>query len=101
MGGATYAGVPEFRGFRRRCFPASRGTEHQADEYIEIDSLLKTADIANAIFSAVQIEGRRQRSLWMKCLTSDELRQMYLDFFQEQGTRGHKGARQLIRKMIR
>lgn len=50
MGGATYArAFPNSVAFGA-LFPGQQGTEHQADEYIEIDSLLKTADIiANAI----------------------------------------------------
>lgn len=50
MGGATYArAFPNSVAFGA-LFPGQTGTEHQPDEYIEIDSLVKTADIiANAI----------------------------------------------------
>ncbi len=50
MGGATYArAFPNSVAFGP-LFPGQVGTEHQADEYIEIDSLVKLADvIANAI----------------------------------------------------
>ena len=50
MGGATYArAFPNSVAFGA-LFPGQQGTEHQADDYIEIDSLVKTADIiANAI----------------------------------------------------
>lgn len=50
MGGATYArAFPNSVAFGA-LFPGQAGTEHQPDEYIEIDSLVKTADIiANAI----------------------------------------------------
>ncbi len=50
MGGATYArAFPNSVAFGA-LFPGQVGTEHQPDEYIEIDSLVKTADIiANAI----------------------------------------------------
>lgn len=50
MGGATYArAFPNSVAFGA-LFPSEQGTEHQPDEYIEIDSLVKTADIiANAI----------------------------------------------------
>lgn len=50
MGGATYArAFPNSVAFGA-LFPGQVGTEHQPDEYIEIDSLVKIADIlANAI----------------------------------------------------
>ena len=50
MGGATYArAFPNSVAFGA-LFPGQKGTEHQPDEYIEIDSLVKIADIiANAI----------------------------------------------------
>ncbi|MEG2625000.1 MAG: dipeptidase PepV [Christensenella sp.] len=50
MGGATYARTfPNSVAFGA-LFPGQIGTEHQADEYIDIDSLVKTADIiANAV----------------------------------------------------
>lgn len=50
MGGATYArAFPNSVAFGP-VFPGQEGTEHQADEYIEIDSLIKLADIiANAV----------------------------------------------------
>lgn len=50
MGGATYArAFPNSVAFGA-LFPGQEGTEHQPDEYIEIDSLVKVADIiANAI----------------------------------------------------
>nr|WP_307756934.1 dipeptidase PepV [uncultured Christensenella sp.] len=50
MGGATFArAFPNSVAFGA-LFPGQEGTEHQPDEYIEIDSLVKVADIiANAI----------------------------------------------------
>ncbi len=50
MGGATYArAFPNSVAFGA-LFPGQTGTEHQPDEYIEINSLVKVADIiANAI----------------------------------------------------
>ncbi|MEA4854662.1 MAG: dipeptidase PepV [Christensenella sp.] len=50
MGGATYArAFPNSVAFGA-LFPGQTGTEHQPDEYIEIDSLVRVADIiANAI----------------------------------------------------
>ncbi len=50
MGGATYArAFPNAVAFGP-LFPGQVGTEHNANEYIEIESLIKLADIiANAI----------------------------------------------------
>lgn len=50
VGGATYArAFPNAVAFGP-VFPGQKGTEHQPDEYIEIDSFIKLADIiANAI----------------------------------------------------
>ena len=50
MGGATYARVFKNSVAFGPIFPGEEGTEHQPDEYIEIDSLLKAGDIiANAV----------------------------------------------------
>ncbi|MEF9989752.1 MAG: dipeptidase PepV [Christensenellaceae bacterium] len=50
MGGATYARAFENSVAFGALFPGQKATEHQPDEYIEIDSLVKMADIiANAI----------------------------------------------------
>jgi len=49
-GGATYARAFDNAVAFGALFPGQEGTEHQADEYIEIDSFVKLADIlANAI----------------------------------------------------
>lgn len=50
MGGGTYARVFENAVAYGVLFPGQEGREHQAEEYVEIDSLIKAGDIiANAI----------------------------------------------------
>ena len=45
IGGATYARVFKNSVAFGPVFPGEEGTEHQPDEYISIDSLLKAGDI--------------------------------------------------------
>ena len=50
IGGGTYARVFENAVAYGILFPGQEGREHQAEEYVEIDSLIKAGDIiANAI----------------------------------------------------
>lgn len=53
MGGATYArAFPNCVAFGP-LFPGQKGTEHQPDEYIEIDSFIKLADLLAAAIRAL------------------------------------------------